>query len=215
MSELEGSREELEKIKKRRQKETELMGLVGDVKEDSKLYEKVVSNLVNEYCDELDEFVNTINRLLYDIKRGRIKNYSQMRLEIKTIELSTAMYKATDGLAILGSQSDAARSMREEKFAIAYGKAKDGTIPDKKAAATEQLATELLVEKIMQRAYQVVAQKVKSANRILEAIKKVITARMIAQEVFRKEIGASDQIDHEELVEGDLEDQNLEDGGSV
>lgn len=209
---IEGSREELEQIRARKKKEGEIMELVSKVKEDSKLYEKVVSNLVSEYCDDLDEFVQGLNRLLFDIKRGRIKNYSQMKLEIKTIELATSMYKATDGLAILGSQSDAAKAEREEKFAKAYQTTRDGTIPDKKAEATEQLAIELLVEKIMQRAYQIVAQKVKSANRLLEAIKKVITSRMVQQEVFRKESPAMDQIDHEELTEGNLDN---EDDGEV
>lgn len=54
--------------------------------------------------------------------------------------------------------------------------------------------TEKQVESLFQRAYQTLSSKIKSGNRVLEALKKVLTSRNIMREVFRKEYhGALDK----------------------
>jgi hypothetical protein len=197
-------RSELERIKARKKKEDEIMVLVKEVSDDSKVFEKIVNNLVYEYTADMDLFSQKVSMLLTDIKKGKIKKYSELRLEMKCLELANAMYTATDGLAVLGSQSDVAKTNREEALARAYANTKDGTIMDKKAEAAQLVLQEALIEKIIQRAYQIIVQKVKSANRMLEAIKKIITSRMIHKEVFRKD--NTDMLD-------DPEENTLEDEG--
>lgn len=186
-------------------KEAKISKLIVATKEESRIFERVVNKLVSDHCAEMDDFMSELDRILQDVKRGRLKNYSQLRLEMKCLELAASMYRATDGLSELGSQSDVARVNREEKFALAYSEITEGTIPDKKTEASAKIAEEILVDKIMERAYKVIAQKVKSANRLLEAMKKVITSRMVQKEVFRKD--TDDAIDMAEYVDdGGLED---------
>lgn len=198
MAVLEGSREELEKARQRREKENSIMALMDSIKDDSTIFERIVDRLVSEYCYELDEYVKNLDSILRDIRRGRIKRYSELQLEIRSLELATKMYKATDGIAVLGSQSDVAKNRRKSKFDAIYATLKGpGTIPDKTAEANSLLGEDLLVESITERALKVVTQKLKNANRILEALKKVLTSQMIAKEVWRKEAPIYDMIEGE------------------
>jgi hypothetical protein len=198
---------ELEKLREEREKEKRLQASIVDITEQSKVFERIVRQLVKEYCEAMDDFSEELDRIIKDVKRGRIKKYSELKLEMKCLELANAMYKATDGLAVMGSRTDVAKAQKQEMFNQAYLKVKDGTIPEKTAEANNAILEELLVEKIMDRAYSVISQKVKSANRVLEAIKKVLTSRMIHQEVFRKEAPVMDRIHPDELTEGDDQDE--------
>lgn len=183
----------------------QLQARIDTIKEDSLIMERIVRKLVGNYCDGMDAFSRNISQLMSDIKKGTVTSYSEMKLELKCIELANAMYEATEGLSILGSQSDAAKAAREEAFAKAYKQTQAGTIPDKKAEAAELIQEEALIEKIMERAYVTVSQKIKSANRVLEALKKVLTSRMIHKEVFRKEAPVYDDIDGMDLDDAGVE----------
>ena len=191
-------------------KTKELQGRVDLVKEESLIMERIVRKLVGTYCDGMDDFSRNISKLMTDIKKGTVTSYSELKLEIRCIELANAMYEATEGLSILGSQSDAAKAAREEAFARAYSQTQAGTIPDKKAEAAELIREEALVERIMERAYITISQKIKSANRVLEALKKVLTSRMIHKEVFRKEAPVYDEIDSMDLDDANVEGDDLD-----
>lgn len=195
-------RDELEKIKRLRAQEDEIKVIVSDIVAESGVFERIVYNLIDEYVGEMNKFSRELDKLMRDIEKGHTKKYSELKLEMRCLSLANAMYKATDGLAIIGSQSDMTKVIKERKFAEAYSKIKDGTIPDKKAEAMESILQEIMVEKVMDRAYTIVGQKLKSANRTLEAIKKILTSRMIHKEVFRKESGVLDEISSEEIREG-------------
>jgi hypothetical protein len=197
---IEGTQEELEQHRLLKEKEQKISKVVDIVKQNSIIFERVVDRLVDEFCDDLDSFVNSLNYTMRDLKLGRVKSYSQLKLEMRCLELATSMYKATDGLATLGSQSDVAKSLKAERFDRIYSERKgSGTIPDKTAEVNSQIINEILVDKIMERAYKVIGQKVKSANRLLESIKKVLTSRMIMAEVWRKEAPIHDTIDSQDL----------------
>ncbi len=194
--------ERYEELEKRQE---ELKSKVDEVKDESKAYTKIVNKLVQDYSEDLDWFIEDLERVLQGIKRGKIKTYSELKLEQKCLFLAQSMYKAADGLAVLGGQTDVAKIQREDAFNRAYQKTKDGTIPDKKAEAEERIVTEKMIEKIFDRAYKALSIKVKSGNRVLEAIKKILTSRMIHKEVFRKEATVMDQLNPDELTEGDLD----------
>ena len=189
----------------REERTKQLQSRIDDIKEESLIMERIVRKLVGNYCDGMDDFSRSISQLMNDIKRGTVTNYSEMKLELRCIELANAMYEATEGLSIMGSQSDAAKAAREEAFAKAYKQTQAGTIPDKKAEAAELIQEEALIEKIMERAYVTISQKIKSANRVLEALKKVLTSRMIHKEVFRKEAPVYDEIDAMDLDDAGIE----------
>lgn len=200
-----------EKRLQQRDREKKLKELANSIKEDSQAYSRIVNQLVNEYADDLDEFINDLDRIIRDIKKGRIKQYSELKLEMKCLMLSHAMYKAADGLAELGGQADIAKIQREDAFNRAYQLTKEGTIPDKKSEAEERIVIEKTMEKVMQRAYNALSVKIKSGNRILEAIKKILTSRMIHKEVFRKEAPVMDDIDPEEIMDNEQVEE-FEDG---
>ena len=186
-----------------REKEKTLKANLDQVKLESQTYTRLVNQLVGDHAEELDNFITDVDKLIRDLKRGKITQYSELRLEMKCLTLAHAMYKAADGLAILGGQSDVAKIMREEAFSRAYSKVTDGTIPDKKAEADQRIVTEKMIEGLMQRAYSGLAIKVKSGNRLLEAIKKILSSRMVVKEVFRRDSSAMDGLDLEELMEDD------------
>jgi hypothetical protein len=206
------ARGEFKEFKEFKEKEEKITRVLDIVKKNSIVFERMVDRLVDEYCDDMDLFVDRLNVTLRDIKFGRIKKYSQLKLELRCLELASAMYKATEGLSKLGSQSDIAKSLRAEKFDKIYSELKGGgTIPDKTAEVNSQILEEILVDKIMERAYKVVGQKVKSANRLLESIKKVLTSRMIMAEVWRKEAPVYDEIEGKDVEEYLEESIGMED----
>jgi hypothetical protein len=190
-----------EKMNREREKEASLKEAINEIKDESRIFERIVSQLVDEFCEDIDLFSQELDRLIKDIKRGKVTKYSQLKLEMRCLELANGMYKATEGLAIMGSRSDVAKAQKKDMFNKAYRKTREGTIPDKTAEAENEILQEILIEKIMDRAYTVISQKVKSANRTLEAIKKVLTSRMIHKEVFRKEAPVMDRIDSEDLTD--------------
>lgn len=180
-----------DKLKTRKDNDDKLMEQVNDVLEDSDVYNGIIDRLIGEYTLDLDSMSSSMDSLVKDIRRGKVANYSDLQLEMRCIVIAQALHKATEGLGALGGQSDVARMNREKRFAEIYKGIKAGTIPDKKAEAEEYILSEKQVESLFQRAYQTLSSKIKSGNRVLEAIKKIITSRMIAQEVFRKELDPS------------------------
>ncbi len=202
---IQGSQDELKILKARKEKENKLLESVKDIEGESRVFEKIVDKLVSEFCYDLDTLTEILWDLIQGINKGKIRNYSELKLEVKSIEISLAMYKATEGLSILGSRSDVAKAKRSEKFDEIYSTIYEGTIHDKKALANKQMVEEMLLDKIMERSYKTISQKIKSANRVLESMKKVLTSQMINKEVFRKESPAYDQIDaNDDLEDGDL-----------
>lgn len=186
----------LKKNRARRERGLALESSVNDILEDSIAYNDVVNRLIREYTEELDSFSVSMDKLSKDIRAGTISHYTDLQLEMRTVVLAHALHKASEGLGVLGGQSDVARMTRETKFAEIYKKIPGGTIPDKKAKAEEFVMTEKQVEALFQRAYQTLSSKIKSGNRVLEALKKVLTSRNIMKEVFRKEY--HDNLDKEE-----------------
>ena len=189
--------------------EKDIQANVDNITIQSKVIEKIVRQLISEFCDGLDGISRDLDLILKDIRKGKIKRFSELNLEIKALELSNEMYKATEGLAILGSRTDVSKAHKQDLFNKAYLKTTSGTIPDKTAEANTKILEEILIEKIMDRSYTTISQKIKSANRILEAIKKIISSLMITKEVFRKESPTYDILDpgdiYDDLDKGEVE----------
>lgn len=193
------------------EQENRLREGVNSVLEESSMYNRLVNGLVAEYVEQLDSFSDSMDKLVREIRKGEIANYSDLQLEMRTLVLAQALHKASDGLGVIGGQSDVARMNREQKFAEVYKGITKGTIPDKKAEAEEYVIEEKQIEAIFQRAYQVLASKVKSGNRVLEAVKKVLSSRMIASEVFRKELSDSFN-SYSDAAEDLLTGEEIDDG---
>jgi hypothetical protein len=204
---IEGTRDDLERHRRLKKKEQEIVSMMGDVNDTSKIFERIVTQLTEEYCDGMDDLVRRLSFDLSDIKKGKITKYFELKLQTKSLELATAMYKATEGLTVLGSKSDTAKAHKKEKFDGLYAKVVEGTIHDKTALVNRELVQEALIERIMERAYISVGQKIKSANRLLEAMKKVISDQIINKEVFRKEAPTLDRI------EAGYDDESLDTDG--
>ena len=130
-----------DKLMIQRDKERKMKDNLEAVKIESQTYTRLVNQLIREHSEDLDGFIDDVDKLVRDLKRGKVRQYSELKLEMKCLTLAHAMYKAADGLSILGGQSDVAKIMREEAFSRAYSKVTDGTIPDKKAEA-DRLAIE-------------------------------------------------------------------------
>ena len=192
------------KSQERQERANKIKGRVEEIREDASFYNEIIEGLVSPYSADLDSLSDSMDMLVRDIRAGRITNYGDLQLEMRCLALAHAMYKAAEGLGILGGQSDMARMAREQKFAEVYKKIQEGTIPDKKAQAEEHVWEEKQVEALFQRAYNTLAAKIKAANRVLEAIKKILTSRIVAREVFRKDL--DDSLIPEELADtADLE----------
>lgn len=200
---MDDNRRLLQIVKSEREKKERIEKVSDIVKKHNSVIESKATELVDEYADGLDNFVKKTNRLIRDIKDGRVTKYSQLQLEIQVLELASEMYKVADGAEIIAGQSDVAQLHRQEVFARFYANAA-GTIPDKTNEANEKALIETLTAKIYERAASRLRSKVKSANRVLEALKKVLTSRIVQAEVWRKEAPVYDEINFkDEVAEAD------------
>lgn len=198
----------IQEVRKRlHRKEASLQSKVDSVLDESEVYRRIINRLVSSYSVDLDTFSSSMDIMIRDIRSGKIVDFNELQLEMRCIALSQALYNATEGLSILGGQTDVARMRREQKFAEVYKSIQKGTIPDKKAEAEEFVVDEKETEAIFQRAYQSLSAKIKAGNSVLEAVKKVLTARMVAMEVFRKELNDALQAQYGPRVNPETEEE--------
>jgi len=202
------------RIQKRKAVYKELSELIGSISEDNGPVERLTRDLVKEYSSDLDTLSDRMDVMLTRIKSGSIKNYDSLSLEIQILELANGMYKAADGLAILSGRSDASKQERERRHSEIYATLETGTIQDKKARVLQDIQMEVTIEKIFDGSYTSLLRKVKYANRLLEAMKKIISSRMVTREVFRKEASVYDELIQEDMRElmteentGDINDE--------
>lgn len=167
--------------------EQRLRELLAGVREDSKIVQKIIDEIVEYYSRDLDDLIHRINVFIRDLRQGNVDEYSDTELELDIIQISTEMYTASRELAKLGGESDMAKLKRKEAFNDILSRLR-GTAAEKKAKAEQLTLNEELLENIYKRAYDQLKLKLEKADSVYSALKKVFSKRMLELQVFQKEI---------------------------
>lgn len=144
------------------------------IKDNSEILKSMVIQVVNHYCEPLDRMMNNINVALRDIEKNPLSNED---LDTMSLQLSSCLYFAGEGVEYIGLKEDVAKAFKMEKFNSAFAQA-SGTISDKTSAAELKSQEEYIMHSIYECAYKECKHKLEAGNEMLQSIKKVISRRM-------------------------------------
>ena len=144
------------------------------IKDNSEILKSMVIQVVNHYCEPLDRMMSNINNALKDIQECPLSNED---LDTMSLQLSSCLYFAGEGVEYIGLKEDVAKAFKMEKFNSAFAQA-SGTINDKTSAAELKSQEEYVMHSIYECAYKECKHKLEAGNEMLQSIKKVISRRM-------------------------------------
>lgn len=152
---------------------------ISRVEEDSSLIDRVVQDIIEPYCSDLDRYVKFIADCL---NKGETPATNQ-ELEDFCMNLSTYIYFAGSMCERLGVRDDIAKAIYKEAYNSSRNSLGKGTIADKDSIAALDSQEEQVISICYTRAYKVMKSKVENAQELLQSCKKVLSHRMQEEEL--------------------------------
>lgn len=146
--------------------------IMDRVEDNSAKVEKLVDDLVDKYCHQLDELVSAFKEVLHD----KDNPITEEELDEICLKLPSYLYFIGEAQERFGIKEDIAKSVKMELYNQVHQRTK-GTIADKQAASEAATLEEEIVFKAYQRSYKRIKQKLEAAYELLASIKKVIQRR--------------------------------------
>ena len=159
--------------------------IMKKVEDNSAKVEKLVDELVNKYCHQLDELVSMFKEILHD----KDNPITEEELDEICLKLPSYLYFIGEAQERFGIKEDIAKSVKMELYNEVHQRTK-GTIADKQAASEAATLEEEIVYKAYQRSYKRIKQKLEAAYELLSSIKKVISRRMGEAELSNVDSGS-------------------------
>lgn len=146
--------------------------IMDRVEDNSAKVEKLVDDLVDKYCHQLDELVSAFKEVLHD----KDNPITEEELDEICLKLPSYLYFIGEAQERFGIKEDIAKSVKMELYNQVHQRTR-GTIADKQAASEAATLEEDIVFKAYQRSYKRIKQKLEAAYELLASIKKVISRR--------------------------------------
>ena len=143
------------------------------VENHSDILTKIVNEIIEPYCKDLDKYVLFIRDCLKD---GETPPTNE-ELDDFCMNLSTLIYFASGMCEQLGIRDDISKAVYKEVYNDARSALSEGTIADKDSIAELQAQQEQITSVCYNRAYRIVKAKVEAAQELLASCKKVLTRR--------------------------------------
>lgn len=143
------------------------------IENNSKLIDEIVTNLVNDYCKQLDDYIKFIQSVLQDIEHPP----TDLELDDFVMNLPVLLFFVGQGQESLGVKLDTAKAIKQEKYNSIYNNLTKGTINDKQSKAELEVQEEEIVRIAYDRAYKIIKYKLEMGNELLQSVKKVISRR--------------------------------------
>ena len=153
-------------------KEETILEIQKKVSINSDIVNRLVNNLVAEYCQELDEYMSFIKNIIMDDKQPP----TDLELDDFTLRIPVLLYFTGEAQESLGVKEDVCRAIKSELYNEVFSDTK-GTVADKTALAELRSQEEAITYIIYQRAYKKVKLRMEAASEVLNSVKKVITRR--------------------------------------
>ena len=147
--------------------------IMARVEDNSSKVEKLVDELVNTHCHQLDELVQMFKEILHD----KDNPITEEELDEICLKLPSYLYFIGEAQEKFGIKEDIAKSVKMELYNEVHRRT-PGTIADKQAASESATIEEDIVYRAYQRSYKRIKQKLEAAYELLSSIKKVISRRM-------------------------------------
>jgi len=151
------------------------------VNTDAEKIEEIVNGIIQEYCTDLDKYVDFIKDILKDGEHPA----TAQELDDFCMNLSVYIYYAGGMQERLGIKDDIARAIYKEVYHTNRDSIEKGTVADKDSLAELASQQEALISMAYKRAYGIMKMKVAAAQEILSSVKKIISRRMAESELTR------------------------------
>lgn len=142
---------------------------------------RIVNDIIQPYCKDLDKYVQFIRDCLQD---GETPPTNE-ELDDFCMNLSTLLYFAGSMCEQLGIKDDIAKAIHKEMYHSARSQIEGGTVADKDSLAELESQEEQLISVCYSRAYKTMKAKVDNAQELLGSCKKVLSRRMAEIELTR------------------------------
>ena len=152
--------------------ENNLIECTNRIEGKSTSIENAVNGIVDKHTKELTSIIHKIRSLL----RDDTDVLTDQEIEDILLQLPMILYDITDDQEIVGLQSDLASQIYKEAYNEAYKQAR-GTVGDKTSVAELQTMVQKLDDRIYDRAYKTIKQKINLAIETLNSVKKVRDSR--------------------------------------
>ena len=156
-------------------------GIQEKVEEHSRVIDDIVYDIIQPYCEGLDNYVAFIKDCLKDGENPPTTD----ELDDFCLNLATYIYFAGGMCEQLGIRDDIARAVYKEMYHTARASQDKGTVADKDSLAELASQEEFIVSSSYTRAYKTMKAKVENAQELLSSCKKVLTRRMSEYELTR------------------------------
>lgn len=156
------------------------------VEDNSKQMEEIVHDIIATYVDDLDRYVEHIDKRLVESNNPP----TDAELEDFCLNLSTLIYFANGMCEQLGIRESIAKAIYKEKYNTSRDNLTKGTVQDKNTLAELEATQEQLVSIVYSSAYKTVKNKIDAAQELLSSCKKSISRRMQEQQLTNMVGGA-------------------------
>ena len=150
------------------------------IEDRGKILEDVVQRIVDKHTKELTDQIHKIKSYLQD----GTDLLTDTEIEDLMLHLPIILYEKTDDQEIVGLQADFASQIYKEVFSQNYSTAR-GTVGDKKSFAELQSMKNNLDQVIYDRAYKIIKQRMTMGVELLNAVKKIQSARQQRDNIGR------------------------------
>jgi hypothetical protein len=152
-----------------------------DVEDNSEAIIKIVNEIIDPYCKDLDNYVSFIRGILQDGNNAPTND----ELDDFCMNLSTLIYFASGMCEQLGIRDDISRAIYKEAYHSARSKYDKGTVADKNSLAELEVQHEEVVNIAYSRSYKILKAKIDSAQELLASCKKILGRRITEMELTR------------------------------
>lgn len=149
---------------------------------DSRVIERIVLDIVEAQTKELDEYVQNIKKVL-EMDSDDLTTDELNRIMIR---LCSYAYFIASKQELMGIRQDISEAIRAERYNEAYVNLTVGTVAKKTAEAESIVKEEVVVALIYSRAYKIMKGKYDSVNRLIDAVKKILTAKIQTMQLTGK-----------------------------
>ena len=155
------------------------------VEENSQTINKLVEEVINPYCKDLDKYVGFIKECLKDGENPP----TDAELDDFVLNLSTYIYWASGACEQLGIRDDISKAVYKEIYHTRRNELSSGTVADKDSIAELGSIQEQITNVVYNRSYKIMKSKVENAQELLSSCKKVLSHRL--QEMSLTQLGGN------------------------
>lgn len=158
-------------------------GIYGRIREVANGAEQLINEIVLDYSKQLDDFVDTVERMLEEIRSGDRKDFDDKTLHRLVMRLPILMYRMVEIVDRSAIESDVAKAAAKLTYSQHYVKA-EGTIPERESIARLLTADEEQVVDLSRHVHTRLKGKLDKAEALFDAVRKIVTSRDNDKNVF-------------------------------